>query len=95
MVVSDEILCSVLGVIAAVIEEPYYVVGVVELEKVVRVYGRLHRAIFGTLPSDYLWRDGCAVLRRDPSCVIKRGVEDAPLNPLLKGVVREPTPNVG
>lgn len=83
-VVSDQTIYAALGVMAAVIEEPYCLVGQDELRELVLVHGRLSRAVFREKKVDYSWRDGCAVSGHDPSCVIKRGNPGAPGNSVIR-----------
>jgi hypothetical protein len=68
---------AAMGALAAVIEEPYCILGAVELRAVVLAYNGLDRAS-GTEKPDYVFRGGCAVIRSSGE-VLKEGINKSVL----------------
>lgn len=79
--VDDSTLCSVLAGIAAVIEEPYCIVGQDELKQLVHAHNAISRAFGGLLTPDYAFKNGLAVSAHNGR-LIKQPVS-SPENPLL------------
>jgi hypothetical protein len=76
-VVSDRVLFATMGTLAALIEEPYCILGAEELRGVVLAFNALDRAL-GSEKLEYVFRDGCAVIRSSGE-VLKSGINKSVL----------------
>ena len=72
MLVSDRAVFSAMAALAAVIEEPYCILGVDELRGVVLAFNALDRAS-GAEAAEYVFRDGC-VMSKHTGEVLKAGI---------------------
>ena len=82
-VVSDRVLFATMGTLAALIEEPYCILGAEELRGVVLAFNALDRAL-GAEKLEYVFREGCAVIRSSGE-VLKAGINKSVLEESTAG----------